>query len=610
MWGARWRVAVGSVAAVALLVGLVVTTPATASIVSGRGWAEASDPDGPTSTGGVAAYDATRHQLVYFGGYRCCSGPGYSNDTWVRDGVTNQWTKLDPANRPSSRYGHTMAYDSTRGLVVLYGGAGSNGVPKGDTWTWDGTNWAQAAPLTSPPALTGAAMADDPTNGRVVLFGGLGQAATSGSTWSWDGTTWTDISPVTGPIPRSGAALAGQGASLLLFGGLAADGSTTLGDTWTFAGGTWTQQNPASAPSARQGASATFGAAQGVTVLFGGDAYNYDSEGGLPHDDTWTWDGSTWTLLAPSSGPVGDPYYQIGPSGSTMAYDVDLGRPVMVASASGPINSDTGLIAQTWEFDDDVALAVPGYWLVASDGGVFSFGDAQFHGSAGALPLNRPVVGISSVPGGQGYWLVASDGGIFSYGDAQFYGSTGSNTLNQPVVGMAATPSGQGYWLVASDGGIFSYGDAQFYGSTGSITLNQPVVGMAATPSGQGYWLVASDGGIFSYGDAQFYGSTVPPAPFGPSGAPAVGMASSPSGQGYLVAQAFGPATAFGDATPAYGYFDGPFSDANVGIARTNLGGGYWLASASGVVVSVGNATDQGSLATPLNAPIVGIAAT
>ncbi|HXY28052.1 MAG TPA: hypothetical protein VEH82_07195, partial [Acidimicrobiales bacterium] len=98
-------------------------------------------------------------------------------------------------------------------------------------------------------------------------------------------------------------------------------------------------------------------------------------------------------------------------------------------------------------------------------------------------------------PTGRGYWLVASDGGIFNYGDAAFQGSAGSIHLNQPIVGMAATPDGKGYWLVASDGGIFSYGDAVFYGSAGSIHLNQPIVGMAATPDGKGYWLVASDGG-------------------------------------------------------------------------------------------------------------------
>ena len=114
----------------------------------------------------------------------------------------------------------------------------------------------------------------------------------------------------------------------------------------------------------------------------------------------------------------------------------------------------------------------------------------------------------ATAPLSGGYWSVASDGGIFSYGDAQFYGSTGAMHLNKPIVGTAPTHDGKGYWLVASDGGIFSYGDAVFYGSTGAMHLNKPIVGMAVTADGKGYWLVASDGGIFSYGDAVFYGST------------------------------------------------------------------------------------------------------
>ena len=79
----------------------------------------------------------------------------------------------------------------------------------------------------------------------------------------------------------------------------------------------------------------------------------------------------------------------------------------------------------------------------------------------------------------QGYWFVASDGGIFAFGNAGFYGSTGNLRLRQPIVGMAATPSGKGYWLVAADGGIFAFGDARFFGSTGNISLNQPIVGVA-----------------------------------------------------------------------------------------------------------------------------------
>jgi hypothetical protein len=83
-------------------------------------------------------------------------------------------------------------------------------------------------------------------------------------------------------------------------------------------------------------------------------------------------------------------------------------------------------------------------------------------------------------PSGLSYWEVASDGGIFTFGNATFHGSMGGATLNQPVVGMASTPDGGGYWEVASDGGIFSFGDATFHGSMGGTTLNQPVVGMAA----------------------------------------------------------------------------------------------------------------------------------
>ena len=74
--------------------------------------------------------------------------------------------------------------------------------------------------------------------------------------------------------------------------------------------------------------------------------------------------------------------------------------------------------------------------------------------------MNQPIVGMASTPSGNGYWLVASDGGIFAFGDAQFFGSTGSIHLNQPIVGMASTPTGSGYWLVASDGGMFTFGDA------------------------------------------------------------------------------------------------------------------------------------------------------
>ena len=83
---------------------------------------------------------------------------------------------------------------------------------------------------------------------------------------------------------------------------------------------------------------------------------------------------------------------------------------------------------------------------------------------------------MTRTPTGRGYWMVASDGGIFTFGDAEFHGSTGGIHLNKPIVTMQRTVTGLGYWLIASDGGVFSFGDAGFFGSTGAIKLNQPIV--------------------------------------------------------------------------------------------------------------------------------------
>jgi hypothetical protein len=93
--------------------------------------------------------------------------------------------------------------------------------------------------------------------------------------------------------------------------------------------------------------------------------------------------------------------------------------------------------------------------------------------------LNAPVVGIVATPDGKGYWLVASDGGVFAFGDSSYHGSMGGTRLNAPVVGIAATPDGTGYWLAAADGGVFSFGSAQFEGSTGGTSINAPIVGIA-----------------------------------------------------------------------------------------------------------------------------------
>ena len=58
----------------------------------------------------------------------------------------------------------------------------------------------------------------------------------------------------------------------------------------------------------------------------------------------------------------------------------------------------------------------------------------RFDGSTGDLRLDAPIVGMAATPDGGGYWLVAADGGVFTFGDAPFDGSAGSNGLVAPIV--------------------------------------------------------------------------------------------------------------------------------------------------------------------------------
>jgi ribosomal protein L24E len=307
------------------------------------------------------------------------------------------------------------------------------------------------------------------------------------------------------------------------------------------------------------------------------------------------------TLVETLSGGAWSPTTVTGPEGNQSA-GLGISCPM-----TGPCVA-IGIYAHSMEAVLGMAQTfpnpAPGYWEVASDGGVFSAGSAHFYGSMGGTRLNKPVVGIASTSDGGGYWEVASDGGIFSFGDAKFHGSMGNRHLNEPVVGIASTPSGNGYWEVASDGGIFSFGDAKFHGSMGNRHLNEPVVGIAATPDGGGYWEVASDGGIFSFGDAKFHGSM---------GAhhlnqPVVGIASTPSGAGYWEVASDGGIFNFGDAK-FHGSMGGtPLNQPVVGVASTPSGDGYWEVAADGGIFSFGDAPFVGSLGhLVLNKPIVGI---
>ncbi|MHB8219943.1 MAG: PQQ-binding-like beta-propeller repeat protein [Acidimicrobiales bacterium] len=251
------------------------------------------------------------------------------------------------------------------------------------------------------------------------------------------------------------------------------------------------------------------------------------------------------------------------------------------------------------------AAARPGYALVASDGGIFSFGSTPFCGSTGSQHLNAPIVGMAMAPDTGGYWLAAADGGVFAFGGARFFGSMGGEKLNAPIVGFAATPTGGGYWEVAADGGVFAFGDARFFGSMGGTPLNQPVVGIAATADGRGYRLVAADGGVFAFGDAQFFGSMGGH----PLNAPVVGLEVDVNTGGYWEVASDGGVFAF--QAPFFGSMGGkPLNEPIVGMAATENGYGYRFVASDGGVFAFGTATFTGSMGGQLlNRPVVGMAA-
>lgn len=184
-------------------------------------------------------YDSNRDRFVAFGG---SAGPGLAaGETWEYDGVA--WKRVD-ASGPPARQAHVMVFDSKRGRTVLFGGFGPAppGQPPpayGDTWEFDGKHW-QEAKAAGPSPRNAAGVAYDSKRGVVILFGGAGAAGFLGDTWSWNGKVWTKLAD-SGPEPRAMGYLAydQQRDRVVLFGGRKGWPNGDLGDTWEWDGAVW-----------------------------------------------------------------------------------------------------------------------------------------------------------------------------------------------------------------------------------------------------------------------------------------------------------------------------------------------------------------------------------
>ncbi len=296
--------------------------------------------------------------------------------------------------------------------------------------------------------------------------------------------------------------------------------------------------------------------------------------------------------------------------GNVMTMVPELGSPLLNNGGNACLGIDEigqhrpSVNCTSGAFQETVGNA---YTTFATDGGVFAFPSSLFHGSTGAMTLNKPVVGMASTPDGMGYWLVAADGGIFAFGNAHFYGSLpGLHVSVSNIVGITATPDGMGYWMVGANGGVYAFGDATYKGSLPGLHITVTnVVGLASHGS-DGYWMVGGNGAVYAFGSSNYKGG----ANTLTLNAQIIGIAADPTGEGYWLAGADGGIFGYGiDASKYYGSMGGKhLNKPVVGIASTGDGAGYWLVASDGGIFAFGDASFEGSMGgSVLNKPMVGM---
>jgi hypothetical protein len=302
-------------------------TPSSAPVAC---FAPPYDPNAPPARANAAfAYDGDRHVMVLFGGGRTNVVSTSLADTWTWDGQS--WTEQFPAESPPPTSYAAMAYDLVRHEMVLSVPSPNPTTPP-TTWTWDGVSWSEQHSVHVPPSRIEAAMAFDPSRGGVILVGGTA-AGDKSDIWLWSGNDWSQVWADQGwifgashallPSPRGDGSLIDianvavyqfDNRSWTPYPGLGWPSDTGYvgnvtyaaalkrqagfvrfgdrGQTWTWLPGrdaSWITLTPDCSPPSRwvnaYRPALAYDAGTQQVVLFGG----------LDRNDTWTFDGETWT---------------------------------------------------------------------------------------------------------------------------------------------------------------------------------------------------------------------------------------------------------------------------------------------------------------------------
>jgi len=280
--------------------------------VSSNVWARmAADPSPPGRQYHSLAYDSARQVVVLFGG---AAGGTARNDTWTYSVAQNLWANVTPAGSPRPRTGHGMAYDSSAGKLVVFSGYDEYGLILNDTWTFDAATsaWSSMGPAPFPNPRCYYGLDFDAAAGETVLFGGASFSWRNEDTWTYNATSnaWSRRTPAPGERIYSSFSYDGSARLAVLFGGN--DPSTHFSDTWAYdyRGNLWTEKRPASAPPARAGGALVFDAADGRSILFGG---RWGPAAWQTLGDTWAYDAGTnsWAELKPAQAPTARAFHSM-----------------------------------------------------------------------------------------------------------------------------------------------------------------------------------------------------------------------------------------------------------------------------------------------------------
>ena len=268
---------------------------------------ESQTPIGRYGPGAV--YDSQLQKTIIFGGgTQDASGWEVLGDMWTYDSTGNTWSEIVPTNKPSARAGHAMVYDSFNQKTILFGGWAGNVGLTNDTWIYDSqtTQWTEVFPNTAPESRQSYATYYDPITQKVILFGGYKEPAPHyNDTWEYNysNNTWTELNPLTHPSGRYGSKMVYDPVNQrgILFGGRA---SAIMDDTWVYYYGnnTWVELNTTGNPDTRYWHGMAYDSHNHRVIVFGG------RHAGAPNEaleDTWIFNPSTnqWAEVLPSSHP-------------------------------------------------------------------------------------------------------------------------------------------------------------------------------------------------------------------------------------------------------------------------------------------------------------------